>query len=752
MKTLFNTAIILIFLSVAQAQDIQRPVVEIPKVDRAPRLEEFLDMKLPAEWEGRLAHVTGLLQRQPRDGEASSQRTDVYLGYDNDFIYAVYICFDTDPSGVRARMNPRGITEGDDWVHLVLDTFNDQRRAYVFSSTPVGVQWDSLWTEGPGGDPAFDTLWYNQGKLTDQGFVISLAIPFKSLRFPPGSEQKWGIMFGRNIPRLNEQAFWPSYSSRVEGRLNQEGTLIGLRDITPGRNIQLLPFTGFRSFRALDQRDPLRPNFNTDRSATDAGLDAKIVLKGSLVADIAVNPDFSQVESDEPQVTTNQRFEVFFPEKRPFFLENANIFQTPINLVFTRRIAEPQFGGRLTGKAGAFTIGALVADDQSPGKRVLEGNPAFDKRARFGILRVSRDFLSQSSFGIIFTDRAFQSTFNRVGGVDARVKLNRTWVTQFQAVTSTTRFSDGTRRSGPAYEARLTRASRQLNFNLNYTDRSAGFVTLAGFNPRTDIRNVNTTASYAFRPERKYWIAMTPNINVNHVVGRDGTRLEATYVPGITWEFAGQTFLEIYHKTEGVGLRPGEARVAAARDFNRHTAGGAFRTMVVSQIQLDAKHYRGSEINYNPEPGREPTLENWVNTDFLITVRPTRQLSISNRYFFTRLGDRATGATIFNDHIVRSRWNFQFTRELSVRMILQYSSVLTNPQLTSLESRKGINTDLLFAYQANPWTALYVGYNSNAQNIELVPTAAGSRVVRTPTGFINDAHQFFAKFSYLVRF
>jgi hypothetical protein len=287
---------------------------------------------------------------------------------------------------------------------------------------------------------------------------------------------------------------------------------------------------------------------------------------------------------------------------------------------------------------------------------------------------------------------------------------------------------------------------------LNFADRSPGFVTSAGFNPRSDFRSVNNTAKYSFRPEGKYWIATTPSMYVSRVIARDGRRLEATYQPGITWEFAGQTFLELYHKTEGVGLRPQEAAVAGDRDFNRHTAGGAFRTMMVSQVQLDAKYYRGTDINYDPAAGQEPSLESWSNLDFLVTLRPARRLNISNRYLFTKLSDRETGATIFNDHIVRSRWNFQFTRELSVRLIMQYSSVLANAGFSSLEPRKNINADFLFAYQANAWTAVYVGYNSNFQNTDLVPTTAGTRIVRTPTNFTNDAHQFFAKFSYLIRF
>jgi len=244
-----------------------------------------------------------------------------------------------------------------------------------------------------------------------------MAIPFKSLRFPSTSKQTWGIIFNREIPRLNEDTYWPHISSRIEGQLNQSGSLEGLENISPGRNLQMIPYGVFRSFRALDTRDPLAPRFVRERADFDAGLDAKFVLKDSLVLDVALNPDFSQVESDEPQVTVNERFEVFFPEKRPFFLENASYFQTPIALLFTRRIADPQFGVRLTGKVGPWALGAFVMDDESPGKRVPPGDPLHGKRAYFGIVRINRDIGRQSTLGLIFTDREFENSFNRIGGL-----------------------------------------------------------------------------------------------------------------------------------------------------------------------------------------------------------------------------------------------------------------------------------------------------------------------------------------------
>src|SRR3954467_13100451 len=205
------------------------------------------------------------------------------------------------------------------------------------------------------------------------------------------------------------------------------------------RNIQVIPYGLLRGFRDIDQRDPANPFFESRKLQPEIGLDAKFILHDSFVMDATVNPDFSQNQSDQPQITVNQRFEVFFPEKRPFFLENSNYFDTPINLIFTRRIAQPQYGIRLTGKMGKYSIGTLVADDRSPGLLVPDNDRLATKRAYFGIARVSRDGGKDSTVGLMYTDREFDGSFNRVGGADATLRLSKTTVSRFQAVESSTR-------------------------------------------------------------------------------------------------------------------------------------------------------------------------------------------------------------------------------------------------------------------------------------------------------------------------
>ncbi len=329
--------------------------VTIPRVSAPPPLEDFLEMRPSPAWDGKLAKLDHFVQRVPSDGEPVSQRTEAYLGYDQKNLYAIFICFDNDREKIRARLSRREDVFDDDTVELMLDTFHDHRRAYAFFANPMGVQADALWTEGQQDfDMSFDTVFDTEAKITPQGFVIKMAIPFRSLRFASNDPQTWGILLNRNILRNNESSFWPQYSSRISGRLNQEGDVTGLENISPGHNFQLIPYGIFRSYREVDLRDLDHPRFTQRDAFGQIGLDAKAVLKDKFVLDATANPDFSQIESDDPQVTVNQRFEVQFPEKRPFFLENSNYFLTPITLLFTRRIVDPQWGVRLTGKNGPW--------------------------------------------------------------------------------------------------------------------------------------------------------------------------------------------------------------------------------------------------------------------------------------------------------------------------------------------------------------------------------------------------------------
>lgn len=731
-----------------------RPQVEIPKVDREPLLDDFLTMEPSADWAGRLAKVEGFRQTQPSDGQPVTQKTVVYMAYDEKHLYVVFVAFDEQP--IRATMSRRdGIDNSEDWVEVAIDTFNDQRRAYLFDSTALGIQWDALHSESSGENPQFDEVWHSQGKITDHGFVTLLKIPFKSLRFPAAPSQTWGIQLRRWIARIPELATWPLDSTTVEGRLAETAALTGLNDVSPGRNLQFIPYGTFRAFRALDDRDPLHARFVGERAEIDGGLDAKMVFKDSVTLDVTVNPDFNHVESDSPQITVNQRFEVFFPEKRPFFLENADFFRTMTNLVFTRRIADPQFGARLTGKMGPYAVGAMFIDDQAPGKRALPGDPLHGARARFGIFRVSRDIGSHSTIGAIYTDREFEGSHNRVGGADFRWRLGSNWTVEGQAVTSATKFVSGATLDGPAYAARVRRSGRQLRLDTRYDDFGEGFVTQTGFVNRTGLRRLTHDSEFVFRPEGKVLIAWGPWMSLVGAWDRTGTRLDYYSKPGIGFDLVGQTRLAFYVEPQRTRLRPQDfPGLPANRDFSSRLTAAYAATSLLPHVTVTSEVQWGTGINFEPPAGQEPFLTDQLSGDLSLALRPMRPLRIRNSYLFIRATDRQGGANIFNNHVFRSAWNWQFTQALSVRLILQYDSLIANPLRTRLETAKNFNGDFLVTYQVNPWTALYLGYNSNLQNIDLLadPLAGTTTVVRTPRGFINDGRQLFVKFSYLLRY
>lgn len=731
-----------------------------------------------------MAKITHFVQREPHDGQPVTQPTEAYLGYDEKNLYVVFVCHD-DPAKIRAHETRREDFNGeDDDVAIMLDTFHDRRRAYEFEVNPKGIQWDAIYTEasyadtGGNFDSSFDTLWYSKGKVTSEGYVVWIAIPFRSLRFPSAQDQTWGVVLLREITRENEKAFWPRISDNKEGRLGQAGTARGLSGISPGRNIQLIPYGLLNSFHAVDDRGPFTPcPTPLDPNATcaryqnravggTAGLDAKAILKDSLVLDATVNPDFSQVESDEPQVTVNQRYRVYFPEKRPFFIENSDYFHTPIDLFFTRNIVDPDAGIRLTGKAGPYSLGILASDDRAPGLIRSPDDPLFKSRSYFSIARVARDIFKQSSVGAIYTDWEFPAAnnFNRVGGIDARLKFSSRLTANLQAVTSSTDYF-GTHSAGPAYKAELDYTSRHWLQSGVYNDVSPGFFTRPGFVTRVDIREYRDGTSYNFRPKRGPVVAWGPEVFGHWTWDHTGLRLDTDYAPDLAITLKRQTriFLMPYEETRE-RLRPGRDFAGPIGgpnlDFHEHASGINVTSSPFSQFTLAASYFWGDEINFVPALGAPPYLAHFEQGGVATTIHPFSQLKIDNTYLFARLRARETNANIFNNHILRSKWNWQFNRELSLRVILQYNATLTQNSPSSsqflytyLPTTKNFNTDILVTYLLHPGTALYVGYNANEQNLDpslqIDPILGG---VRRGDRLINDGRLFFVKVSYLFRF
>ena len=750
--------------------------LHIPHLEKRPAIADFLTMQPSSAFAGEMLKIDGFVQRDPKDGSPISQKTEVYLGYTDQNLYVVCVCFDSEPDKIRAHMVRREQINDDDQFGFVLDTFSDRKNGLFFYVNPFGVQQDGIWNDFQEPDYSYDMLWNSQGKVTSQGFVVWFEIPFRSLRFPRNPEQTWGIFFERDIRRNFEFSFYPHISSNTQGWLSQETHADGLKKISPGRNIQFVPYGSLRSFRGLDDRPGGVPHFVGKSFEPRAGLDSKIVLKDSLVFDATLNPDFAQVESDEPQVTVNQRFEVFFPEKRPFFLENAGYFATPINLVFTRRIADPDYGLRLTGKQGPWSIGAFFADDKSPGKSVAPADPLSGAKAYFGVLRVNHDIGKQSTIGFIYTDRELATVSdtacsdnrcivgsNRVGGIDAKITFSPTWYATAQALVSSTDFNNGFHKGGPDFWEYVEHSTRKVEYNVLYQDTSEGFQTETGFFRRPDIRRFSQFALYRFRPEGKHLVWHGPGLFTINNWDHKGTRLEWFANANYRFQFQRQVFFGFFGNLGHERLRPSDfSALPDNRDYAHHHSGFFLQSAFFKQVSMNGEIGWGTDTNFDaplipappgPPVAGPPVLAQSSYAQIFLTVRPTGKLTIDNTYLLTRLRSLSSGPNIFNNHIIRSKWNYQFTREFSLRFIGQYAAVLANQNLTSLQTTKNFNADLLFTYLLHPGTAVYVGYNSNLQNLDpSLSQDSNGNLLHVPNRFMNDGRQIFVKVSYLFRF
>lgn len=753
----FSALLLLAADAVARGQGLDIPVIAAP-----PELGDFTSMEPPDAVRARFATVSGFTQRAPQDGAASLQRTDVYLAYDSSNLYAVFVAFDGEPENVRANLAPRENIDYDDRVGILIDTFNDQRTAYAFRSSPVGVQWDARWSEvskGSSFDTSYEAVWYTDARKTAGGYVVKMTIPFRAMRFPENGEQLWRIQFERWIPRLSEESFWPAYSQSVDGRLNQAAMLAGVRDVSPGRNMQLIPFAFVRSFDVVNADLPGGPDFEDD-TEDDIGLDAKFVLRDSFVLDLTYNPDFSQVESDQPQVTVNERFEVQFPERRPFFLENADYFTTETPLVFTRRIVDPEVGLKFTGRQGPWGFGTMLIDDEAPGALLAPTNSLRGEAADIGVLRAFRDFGDQSRAGALYAEREFGDTYNRVGALDSRVKLTDNWSTELLMVNTDTRTASGETFAGRQTNWRFDRNGRHALVHAHWTQQSDGFATqlgILGRNYQPDSKGLHGNVEYRFwRPEGSWLDRIGPRLFHAHQEDQSGQRIYAELSPALLMAWAGDSNLSFGTNNIRELLRPRDfPGLLAARDYKQERWYTEFWTEMFAKAGFFIYYDVGTVINLVPALGVEPELADRKYFETEIRFRPSQRLRIDTNYLFTRLDDRTGGGEIFENRILRSRWNYQFTKEMSVRFIAQLEE--TEPTaLTRLERDRNLNFDMLFRYVLNPWSALYVGYNTNRSNFQLLeldtPNSGGARreLVRTDD-LARDGSQLFVKFSYLLQ-
>jgi len=733
---------LLVFMAASTAFGDDAPL-HIPRVSRAPKLADFIT-GTPREAE---TVVTVFKQFDPHDGEPISQPTAAYLSYDSKNLYVGWICKD-DPKLIRARVAPRKQIDTDDRVTINIDTFLDHKHAYWFDVNPYGIQFDGRTTDGIGDDPSWEALWYSEGKITESGYVVLETIPFRSLRFPRGQKQVWNITLGRMIQRTNEFACWPFIThARNPQFVGQFAPIEIDDDVSAGRNIQLIPYGLYSRDNYLDPANGFQM-----QQEHHPGLDAKAVIHDALTLDLALNPDFSEIGSDDPKVTVNQRYEVIFPERRPFFLENASVFSTPESLFFSRRIVDPQFGAKMTGTLGRWNLGALAADDRAPGEVLAQGETGQGDRAIGGVLRAEKEFDHQAHVGLLLSDTQFEATSNRVGSIDLRYPMAHNWTVKGQATTTQTYGDEGAYTAGPGYFASLSKHGPHIDFSTTYTDRSPGMTATLGYLDRVDIRNWETFFNYQWKPPaNRLLLAFGPIMDA--VVNYDHEKRLANWTlwPGVSVTLPRLTSFGINHN-ESFELYQGIG-------FHEHLTNFDLGTSWYKWLQTGLHYSQGVQANYYPATGVQPFLGNANNASATVTLWPQPHLRLDEIYYYTRLATDADGppaaslpsGDIFTNHLIRSKINYQFTRDYSFRAIFDYNSLLPNPDLVSSTYAKQADTTLLFTYLPHPGTAFYLGYADTFQNTDYDAAATPPYSVSSLPSTSTD-RQLFVKFSYLLRF
>ena len=750
----------------------QRPSdFKVPLLTEALRLSDFVGMEPRPGLMDRLTMVTGFIQNTPKDGEQASEQTDVWIGHTKSTIYFVFICHDHTPAAIRGHLARRENVGGDDTVSVLLDPFQDRRKGVLFELNPAGVQADAAWTDSTSSDYSaspdysYDQVWDSETRVTDSGWMALMAIPFRSIRFRAAT-QDWGVVFIRSLPRNSEVDFWPRVSTSISGVLSQEGTMHGIEGVTGSHNFQINPYVLAQNERELINIDPLNPYFSSRKLEGTAGGEAKYILKDSIVLDGTINPDFSDVESDQPQFTVNQRYPVYFPELRPFFLENANYFSTPILLVYTRDIVHPEFGIRLTGKIGRTNLGFFAIDDREPGQTYAPGDTLYHQRAKYSVARVSQDFGKNSSVGLIYTDQEFGGGWNRIGGIDFTAHLNNAWSLIGQSVESSTMSpSDGvtpsTYSAGPASSFEVQRAGHAFNLDNVFKDYATGFQSQLGFIPTTNLYFNQTSTTYQWFPKNR--LIQSFVLDALQILGWDhqGNRLYhySTFSPYFLLPRQTAIAPEVGQNSDTLGPQDGYP-LAHNVNFTENFGGIVVRGAPWPQLNFNLTVLRSGNVNYNPVAGGIPSLLNADLIQAVFTLQPIKKLTADNTYLLDRDHSVADNAMVYENQVFRTKINYQFTRSLSARVIAEYDSTLANPAETSLLRKKQIGTQALFTWLPHPGTVLYIGYNNDLQNLDRSLCNRGLTGTCDPTNpvqprahdYLNDGKQIFVKFSYLFRF
>jgi hypothetical protein len=713
------------------------PVVSAVRATEQPLIDGRLDDRV---WEV-AARIDQFVQRMPREGEPATEETEVLIAYDSDAMFFGIRVHYSDIGLVRANRGDRDQLWNDDTVQILFDPFLDQQRAYTFAVNGYGVQGDALVQagggnrggggggggrgggrgggggggrgSGPPGDTSWDALFDSAAQLNGTGWTAEMSIPFKSLRYPgaaDGAVQRWGFQIQRSIQSKNETVVWAPVSRDIPGLLRQLGTLTGLQNLSSSRNFEIQPTATAVHAATLDEETGAR---SSDRVG-EGGVNVKYGITPNMTLDATFNPDFSQIESDRPQIETNQRFPLFFSEQRPFFLEGQEAFnvQSPVRAIHTRTIVDPRYGAKITGKMGRTLLGFLVADDEAPGKLDDPSEPGYGQTAQIVMGRARYDLYPNSYLGAVFTDREFADTFSRLGGVDGTFQFGLNRSLDFTFMTSSRRgpledddeeddaaspgAHDLVDRAGNLFNIEFQQFGRNLRYSLGYESLDPEFGTDLGFVRRTDTRQVQGEIGYRFWPES--WILnWGPSVDVQRLYDHEGVEQEHSVQPGVNFQFANNVSLNVNYER---GMeRYEDIDFGVSRLF---VFGGISASR---RISFNMMFSRGQQIRFVDDPftGTSTTM------NASVTLRPISRLQSEVGLTTSRFINPFTKGEEFDVKILRALTTFQFSQRMLVRNITQYDT-----------DDKTFDLNLLMTYRVNAGTAFYVGYDDHYQQGERI--------------------------------
>jgi hypothetical protein len=707
--------------------NIKRQPVTIPKFDALPTIDGKLDDEI---WK-KAAVFKDLIQTQPGDNVEATKPTEVYVGYDQSNLYIAFKCWD-EKDKIRASVAQRDNVFGEDNVRFWLDTYDDQRRAYIIGVNPLGIQQDGIYTEGQGSDFNLDILFESKGVIEDWGWSVEVKIPFKSLRYTAGKGKSWGFNVARNIDRLNDEFdSWVPMPRNDPGFLNKFGKITGLDEIKSERTLEVIPTftakeTGKRTSQTEFSNPPIKPEF---------GFTAKYSITPNVTLDAAYNPDFADTEADAPVVQANQRFPIFFEEKRPFFLEGFDIFNSRIQAVYTRRIENPDLALKLTGKIGKTSFGILGAIDEplfNP-----EGKKAYD-----GIVRIKRDFGKESNIGFMATHRGYPDQHNTVAGFDWRWKIDKNSEFRGQVLGSRSK----TWFYNPNIDKFEDRKGNAIAYNYNYFhvngDFTYGFggdgatkdyLADLGFNRRTNTNQTYVFLEYSSKPNPKGFI-IRKNINSSLGFRNDfdgrlqgwgvdvnvNLTLKGNTQAGFGTSFGPEIIYEdefgAKRNTNQIGKFFGSPKREAFgyggwgfiyRRFNKKFAINSqlmyWRNQFDYDLGSDFKFPRVSPAFINNNLGFrqiDPGKGTNINFDIGAEIKPTDNFSLSLGYNKSRLFREDTKLLRYESNIYTFRSAYQFSRFVNLKARIDYDT---------LSGR--LFGQYTFGWTPSPGKALYVGYN-----------------------------------------